>query len=149
VSDGVRPRWVTATVFGLVVMIVWTLAVKYLVPLLYRAARTLEGIDEPSRVMWDLWPLTHVALAVVLWRGGRYAWELGVGLAAAESAVVIVKFWSFLAAPEWSFWKLLWFTNKIYVLAFFLCLLAVLLGPGRRSFDGGRRARWGTAAAGA
>jgi hypothetical protein len=142
-----RPRWVTATVFGLVVMITWTIAVKYLVPLLYVASRALEGSDEPNRVMWDFWPLTHAALAVLLWRGSRYAWETGVVLAAAESAVVIAKFVRFLAAPEWSFWKLLWFTNKVYVLGFFLCLLAVLLGPGRRSFDATRRAKWGSAAA--
>jgi hypothetical protein len=142
-----RPRWVTATVCGLVVMITWTLAVKYLVPLLYVASRALEGSDEPGRVMWDFWPLAHAAFAVLLWRGARYAWEAGVLLAAAESAVVIAKFARFLAAPEWSFWKLLWFTNKIYVLAFFLCLLAVLLGPGRRSFDAARRAKWGGAAA--
>ena len=34
-SPGPRPRWIVATVLALVVMISWTLAVKYLVPLLY------------------------------------------------------------------------------------------------------------------
>jgi hypothetical protein len=141
-----RPRWVTATVFGLVVMISWTLVVKYLAPLLHAASRALAGEDEPSRVMWDFWPVAHAAFAVLLWRGGRRAWEAGVTLAAVESAVVVAKFATFLRAPEWSFWKLLWFTNKVYVLAFFLCLLAVLLGPGRRSFDARRRALWGAPA---
>jgi hypothetical protein len=58
--------------------------------------------------------------------------------------VVIAKFARFLAAPDWSFWKLLWFSNKVYVLAYFLALLAVLLGPGRSAFDAVRRPRWAT-----
>jgi hypothetical protein len=38
----------------------------------------------------------------------------------------------FLRAPEPTFWKLLWLTNKLYVLVFFAGLLAILLGaPGR------------------
>ena len=82
--------------------------------------------------MWDLWPLTHVVLAILLWQRQRFAWIYGVTLALAESAVVLTKFSFYLRAPEWTFWKLLWFTNKIYVLLFFLCLLYVLLGPGRR-----------------
>lgn len=68
-----HPRWVVVTIVGLVVMVTWTVVVKYLVPLL-------------------------------------------------------------------------WFTNKVYVLVFFLCLLYVLLGPGKRdlveparNFDPGER----------
>ena len=142
-SPSVRPRWVTATVFGLVVMITWTLVVKYLVPLVWTLSGALAGAAaEPARVMWDFWPLTHLVLAVLLWRGQRFAWSSGVALAAAESAVVLLKLARYLAAPEWSFWKLLWFTNKIYVLAFFLCLLTVLLGPGRKDFGEARRPRW-------
>ncbi len=82
--------------------------------------------------MWDLWPFTHVVLALLLWQRHRLAWIYGVTLSLAESAVVLTKFFFFLRAPEWTFWKLLWFTNKVYVLLFFLCLLYVLLGPGRR-----------------
>jgi hypothetical protein len=138
-----RPRWVTAAVFALAAMIVWTVVVKYLVPLLWSLSRALDGAsEEPSQIMWDLWPVTHAVLAVALWRGLRWSWDYGVLLAAAESAVVATKFALYLRAPEWSFWKLLWFTNKIYVLAFFLCLLAVLLGPGRKAFDAARRPRW-------
>ena len=139
-----RPRWITATVFGLVVMIVWTLAVKYLVPLLWSLSEGLAGRDATSQVMWDLWPLTHAALALLLWRGAGVAWTFGVVLSAAESIVVLWKFALYLRAPEWSFWKLLWFSNKIYVLAFFVCLLTALLGPGRSSFDVRRRPRWAT-----
>lgn len=150
-NRGPRPRWIVATVFALVVMISWTLVVKYLVPLLYGLALALHGEGgnlEPATpaalagagVMWDLWPVTHLALAIGLWRRTRWVRTFGVGLAIAESAVVATKFTFFLRAPEWTFWKLLWFTNKIYVLLFFLCLLYVLLGPGRRDLEPGARA---------
>ncbi len=142
-----RPRWIVATVFALAVMISWTLVVKYLVPLLYALSLALSGEDAgamPSAlagagVMWDLWPLTHVALALGLWWRARWVLRFGVVLAIAESAVVGAKFFFFLRAPEWTFWKLLWFTNKVYVLLFFLCLLYVLLGPGRRDLASGAR----------
>lgn len=143
-NPGPRPRWIVATVLALVVMISWTLVVKYLVPLLFGLSLALAG-EAPggfggggsaalagAGVMWDLWPLTHVVLAVLLWQRQRFAWIYGVILALAESAVVLTKFYFYLRAPEWTFWKLLWFTNKVYVLLFFLCLLYVLLGPGRR-----------------
>jgi hypothetical protein len=147
-TPGPRPRWIVATVFALVVMITWTLVAKYLAPLLFDLALALQGDDGGSGgsggggalagagVMWDLWPLAHIALAVGLWRRHRLVWIYGVSLALAESAVVLTKFYFFLRAPEWTFWKLLWFTNKVYVLLFFLCLLYVLLGPGRRELGG-------------
>ena len=123
-------------------MITWTLVVKYLVPLLFDLSLALAGAGREASaalagagVMWDLWPLTHVVLAVVLWQRHRIAWIYGVTLAIAESAVVLTKFFFYLRAPEWTFWKLLWFTNKVYVLLFFLCLLYVLLGPGRRDLQ--------------
>ena len=137
-----RPRWIVATVCALVVMITWTLVVKCLAPLLFDLSLTLAGEGRPgghgsaalagAGVMWDLWPLTHLGLAVALWQRHRLAWIYGVTLALAESAVVLTKFFFYLRAPEWTFWKLLWFTNKVYVLLFFLCLLYVLLGPGKR-----------------
>jgi len=40
-------------------------------------------------------------------------------------------------ALEWTFWKLLWFTNEVHVLVLFVCLLYVLLGPGRRDLEKG------------
>lgn len=140
-----RPRWLVATVFALVVMISWTLVVKYLVPILFGLSLALAGDAAGggsaalagAGVMWDLWPLTHVVLAVALWHRRRFAWIYGVTLALAESAVVLTKFFFYLRAPEWTFWKLLWFTNKVYVLLFFLCLLYVLLGPGKRDLHEG------------
>jgi len=128
-----RPRWLVAAVFGLVVMLAWTVVVKYAVPLHWAWAELLAGRDPGAApVMWDAWPLAHLALALLLWRRHRMAWLAGVVVAAAEVAVVATKFFFFLRAPELTFWKLLWFTNKVYVLLFFAWLLAVLVGPGRR-----------------
>jgi hypothetical protein len=89
--------------------------------------------------MWDFWPVLHGALAVALWRRSRHARAFALAVALGEVAVVTVKFALFLRAPEWSFWKLLWFTNKIYVLAFFLWLGAWLLGAGRAALAPARR----------
>ena len=63
-TGGERPGWVVATVFAIVVMVVWTLVVKYLVPAAWFWSERLAG-REPAAipVMWDFWPLLHVALA--------------------------------------------------------------------------------------
>jgi hypothetical protein len=79
-------------------------------------------------VMWDFWPLAHLVLIVALWRRPRWGWGYAVTVAALESAVVLTKFVVYLRAPDLGFFRLLWFTNKVYVLALFLCLLYVLLG---------------------
>ena len=140
----VRPAWVVGAVFGLAAMIVWTAVVKYLVPLLWSASAAWDGRPpgEASQVMWDFWPLTHFALALLLWRGARFAFEAALALALAEIAVVSAKFALFLRAPAWSFWKLLWFTNKVYVLLYFVVLVALLALYRRRDFDDARRPRW-------
>jgi len=135
-----RPPAVVAAVFGLVAMIAWTLAVKYLAPWCWFLAERSAGRSPAAvPVMWDFWPLLHSTLAVALWRGWRRAWGLGLAVALAELAVVTVKFALFLRAPEWTFWKLLWFTNKVYVLLFFLWLAGWLLGPGRAALAPARR----------
>lgn len=132
-SGSRRPgRAVVLAVAGLGVMVVWTLVVKYLVPILWFVAEGAAGrAPDAIPVMWDLWPLAHAALAWALWRGTRWAWSFGVAVSALEIAVVATKFVLFLGAPTWTFWRLLWFTNKLYVLAFFVVLLAALLRGGR------------------
>jgi hypothetical protein len=131
-ADAGRPGWVVATVLAIVVMIVWTLVVKYLVPVVWFWSERFAGREAVAvPVMWDLWPLAHVLLAVGLWRRARGVWAYALAVAVVESGVVIVKLASYLGAPELTLWKLLWLTNKVYVLALFLCLLYVLVGPGR------------------
>jgi hypothetical protein len=128
---GERPRWLVAAVGGLLVLVVWTLVVKYLVPLHWAWAERLAGRPASAPVMWDAWPLVHAALAALLWTRHPWAWLAGVAVAGAEIVVVAVKLALWASAPDAGFWKLLWLTNKLYVLAFFAALLALLLGPGR------------------
>lgn len=124
--------WVTPAVFGLVVMATWTLVIKYLAPALYfvserAAGRPLERVP----VMWDFWWVAHLALAWLLWRRHPLARNAGLGVAATEVVIVAVKLALFFGHPDLSFWRLLWFTNKLYVLAYFLFLLAFLLRSSR------------------
>jgi hypothetical protein len=122
-----RPAWVTASVFGLVVMATWTLAIKYVAPILWAAAERSAGREAVAPIMWDFWWVAHLALAWLLWTGHRLARMTGYAVAIVEIAIVAMKFVLFLRAPDWSFWKLLWFTNKIYVLGFFVVFLVALL----------------------
>ena len=80
-NDRQRPTWIAATVGALVVMITWTVVVKYLVPLLFEVSVAVSGESAPASealrgagVMWDFWPLTHLLLAVGLWRRHRFVW---------------------------------------------------------------------------
>lgn len=119
-----RPLFVTASVLGLVVMATWSLVIKYLAPVLWAVAESEAGRDVAAvPVMWDFWWVAHLWLAWLLWRGHRLVFAAGLVIAVVEIVIVVVKFFFFLQAPEWTFWKLLWFTNKMYVLAFFVVFL--------------------------
>jgi hypothetical protein len=129
-----RPRGILVAVFGLVLMIGWTVAVKYVAPWCWAIAERTAGHSAAvAPVMWDFWPLAHALLAWALWTRPRWAFPFALAVAFWEIAVVTVKFASFLRAPEWTFWRLLWFTNKIYVLAFFLALAFWLVRRGRQA----------------
>ena len=137
--SGERPRWLVAAVFGLVVMMTWTVVVKYVVPLAWFAAERAAGrAPAAAPVMWDFWPLAHLALAVLLWRRHRYAWLAGVAISAVEAAIVVVKLGAWLLAPARDLWSLLWASNKLFVLVYFLWLLAVLLRRGREAVGAAR-----------
>ena len=127
-SPSGRPPWVTCAVFGLAVMVTWTLVIKYLAPILYFVSERAAGrTPAGAAIMWDFWWVAHLALAWLLWRRHRRAWAFGVAVSTVEIVIVIVKFVAYARAPDLSFWRLLWFTNKVYVLAFFVVLLVVLL----------------------
>jgi len=120
---------ITIAVLGLVVMATWTLVIKYLTPILYVVSERAAGRSPGGApVMWDFWWVAHVGLAWLLWRRHAWARAAGMAIAASEIAVVTVKFIAYVRRPDLSFWRLLWFTNKVYVLAFFIALLIVLLG---------------------
>jgi hypothetical protein len=128
-----RPAWVTASVLGLIVMATWTLVIKYLAPCLWAASERAAGrADATAPVMWDFWWVAHLTLAWLLWRGHPLARPAGFVIAPVEIAIVSVKLALFARNPDTSFWKLLWLTNKIYVLGFFVVFLAVLWRRGRR-----------------
>ncbi|GMU64680.1 MAG: hypothetical protein AMXMBFR36_09540 [Acidobacteriota bacterium] len=129
-----RPGWLVATVLALVVMIAWTLVIKYLSPLVWFWSERLAGRDPGAApVMWDFWPVAHAVLAAALWRRVAWARAFGLAVAAVEVMVVVAKLALYLRAPALDYWHLLWLTNKVYVLAVFSCLLYVLAGPGRRA----------------
>jgi hypothetical protein len=128
--NGDRPEargWITFCVLGLVVMATWTLVIKFLAPFLWFVAEQSAGrpIAGPP-VMWDFWWVAHLLLAWLLWRRARWAWTFGLAVAVLEVAIVITKFALYLRQPDLVFWRLLWFTNKVYVLAFFVLFLALL-----------------------
>ncbi len=123
-----RPCWVACAVFGLVVMVTWTLVVKYLAPILYVVSERAAGrAPAQAPVMWDFWWVAHLALAWMLWRRHRRVWVFGLAVSSMEIVIVAVKLVAYVRAPDLSFWRLLWFTNKVYVLTFFVVLLVVLL----------------------
>jgi hypothetical protein len=137
-SEG-RPRWLVAAVCGLVVMVTWTVVVKYLVPVAWFVAERAAGrAPEAVPVMWDLWPLAHLALAGLLWRRHPWALRAGIAVGAAEWLIVVLKLALFLTEPARDLWSLLWASNKLYVLVYFTWLLAVLLRRGRPGLGVGR-----------
>jgi len=126
-TDRVPPPWITACVLGLVVMATWTLVIKFVAPLAWFVAERAAGrpIAGPP-ILWDFWWVAHLALAHLLWVRHRWAWGAGVAVAGIEIGTVAVKLALWFSHPDLSFWRLLWLTNKLYVLAFFLLLLALL-----------------------
>ena len=123
-----REGWVTAGVFGLVVMATWTLVIKFLAPVLYLVSQRAAGRPlDRAPVMWDFWWVAHLLLAWLLWHRHPRARQFGLAVAAAETAIVSVKLVLYLESPDLSLWGLLWLTNKIYVLLFFVAFLVLLL----------------------
>jgi hypothetical protein len=105
-------------------LVAWTVSIKYASPVLVARA---EGAPLATYVMWDAWPLAHLALAWSLWWPGPSTWLLALVVAVAEVLVVATKFVAFLAAPAWSPWRANWFTNKCFVIALFLAMTVWLL----------------------
>lgn len=104
-------------------MATWTVVIKFLAPVLYAVAERASGNDAATApVLWDFWWVAHLALAHLFWHRHRAARWVGLAVAWTEVVIVAVKFYRFLQDPDWTFWRLLWFTNKVYVLAFFLVL---------------------------
>ena len=116
----------------LFVLAAWTLFLKFVFPVAFALA---EGAAPGAHVMWDFWWAAHIWLGWALLRETRYAAALAACVAAAEVAIVSVKFALFLSAPEWTMWTAGWFVNKVFVLACFALMLAWLAArsAGRRA----------------
>lgn len=120
-------RGIDLCVLGLVVMAAWTVIVKLLAPVLFYVAERHAGrpIAGPP-VMWDFWWVAHLGLAWLLWHRFRLALLAGRGIAAAEVLIALGKLGLYLREPDLSFWGLLWLTNRLYVLGFFVFLIVYL-----------------------
>jgi hypothetical protein len=132
-------RGIDLCVIGLVVMVTWTLTVKFLAPVLFylaerQAGRPLAG----PPVLWDFWWVAHLGLAWLLWHRFPLALLVGRGIAAAEVLIALGQLVLWLRQPDQSFWGLLWLTNKLYVLSFFLFLIVYLSRSGIRRALGER-----------
>jgi hypothetical protein len=123
--------WRIASIVGLVVMATWTLVIKYVAPLLWALSETLAGRDAEAPIMWDFWWVVHLALARLIYLRHPFMWAAGTIIAGVEILIVTVKLVLYYRAPDYSFWNLLWLTNKMYVLVFFVGFLMLLMRGGK------------------
>lgn len=115
----------------LIIIAAWTLVIKFAFPMAFAIA---EGVPITTYILWDFWWVAHLWLAWWLLDWRRYTVPLAIVVSVAEIAIIVVKFWLFLSAPEWTIWTTNWFINKLFVLACFLMLLpAVLTVRGRQA----------------
>ena len=131
-------RGIDLCVLGLVVMVTWTLVVKFLAPVLFYFAERHAGrpISGPP-VMWDFWWMAHLGIAWLLWHRLPLVLLAGRGIAAAEVLIALGKLALYVRRPDLSFWGLLWLTNELYVLGFFVFLIVYLSRSGIRRVLGG------------
>lgn len=120
-------RGIDLCVLGLVVMAAWTVIVKFLAPVLFYVAERQAGrpIAGPP-VLWDFWWLAHLGIAWLLWHRLPVALLAGRGIAAAEVLIGLGKLALYLRQPDLSFWGLLWLTNRLYAVGFFVFLIVYL-----------------------
>ena len=125
--EHLRNPWTTFLAHLFLILVAWTLFIKYLFPIAYALAN-----EEPwaTYIYWDLWPVAHIWLAWTLLARPRYTRLLAIGMSAIEILIIITLFSRFLVDPEWSIWRTNWFVNKVFVLgSFFLVLGTALLRP--------------------
>lgn len=123
-------RFANVAALGLVVMAVWTLVIKFVAPVLYFLSSDGDGT---LPIMWDFWWVAHLWLAWLLWKRSGLTWLAGFWIALVEIIIVVTKFILYALEPDTSFWMLLWFTNKVYVLFYFVVFLHFLMTRELRS----------------
>lgn len=97
----------------------WTLVIKFVFPLVFDYS---YGHRPGTHIMWDFWWVVHLWLAYVLLNWQSYTYKLAIAVSVAEIAIIVVKFWFFLSAPEWNPWQTGWFINKLFVLSCFILM---------------------------
>ncbi len=111
----------------LLILVCWTLLIKYIFPIAYALA---YGSPAFEYVYWDFWPLVHVYLAWAIYKLPAHTLKLVILVSGLEIVIIISFFVLFLADPEWSIWRTNWFINKVFVLAcFVLCMATALIRP--------------------
>ncbi|SHK28290.1 hypothetical protein SAMN05216369_1342 [Marinobacter antarcticus] len=120
-SQNSRSPWITFLAHLLLILVAWTIFIKYLFPIGFALVS-----NEPwtTYIYWDLWPVAHLWLAWALLAGPRYTRMLAIGMSVVEIFIIVTLFIWFLADPEWSIWRTNWFVNKVFVLAAFVLVLA-------------------------
>ena len=104
----------------LILLAAWTLLIKFVFPLVFDAA---YGEPVGTHVYWDFWWVIHLWLAWALYFRPSYLWWLAVVVSVVEIGIIVVKFYWFFQAPEWSVWETNWFINKVFVIGCFIGLL--------------------------
>lgn len=109
---------------ALIILILWTLSTKYMVPIIWAAS---QNIPWNHKVMWDAWPLTHAVLVWGLWMKTKWIWLFGLIISLAEIGVAGTKLLFYLFRFSSDIFDLSWFFNKIIVLILFISLTSYLL----------------------
>ena len=123
-GENVQSPWIRFLAHLFVILVAWTLFIKYLFPIGFALA-TNEGWA--TYIYWDLWPVAHLWLAWALLARPWYTRMLAIGMSVVEILIITTLFIWFLAEPEWSIWRTNWFVNKVFVLAAFVLVLSTAL----------------------
>lgn len=123
-NESVQSPWVRFLAHLFVILVAWTIFIKYLFPIGFALA-TNEAWA--TYVYWDLWPVAHLWLAWALLARPWYTRLLATGMSVVEILIITTLFIGFLADPEWSIWRTNWFVNKVFVVTAFVLVLGTAL----------------------
>lgn len=97
-SENARSPWTSFLAHLFVILVAWTLFIKYLFPIGFALASN-EGWA--TYIYWDLWPVAHLWLAWALLARPWYTRMLAIGMSVVEILIITTLFIWFLAEPVW------------------------------------------------
>ncbi len=112
----------------LIILAAWTLVIKFIFPITYDAA---YGHSLGTHIYWDFWWVVHLWLAYALLSWQRYTYMLAIIVSVVEIVIILIKFYAFFQAPDWTLWQTNWFINKVFVIACFILMLGYFLAARR------------------